>query len=1368
MNWLGSRSNFDLVEDAPRPKETHQVFVNLQPPAPPAALSPNQAKAVREPNKIRTSKYTILSFLPKNLFEQFRSIANFYFLSLVILQAFPPFDDVSILLTAAPIFIIVTLTAFKDAIEDYRRHQADKSVNSSKTYLLSGWVNVNFEGLKSKPKKKRLFPSRRPTNSDAPQHEFLDFQDGQYQSWDNLSPNRPLWKLSNWEDVRVGDFVCLRNNDRIPADIVIIASSEPDCMCYVETKNLDGETNLKVRRGGKQFPNVRSAEDCAGLRLRIDSEMPNSNMFSYTGVLDVYNHNHAAAAESIPLGINNILLRGCVLRNTDWCIGISVYTGQNTKVLLNSGATPSKRSRIDRQMNPLVLVNFLLLGGICVICTTLSALYTGTFIYESPPFVPAPGSANFTTLYTAFFTFFHCMIIFQSIIPIALYISVDVSKTIQAYMISLDEDFYDPETNKYLQPRAWNLCDDLGQIEYIFSDKTGTLTCNVMDFRKCSINGVMYGESSFSEGSSDLRERAARRQEEEEQMRSALTALYPNPYLSRSLAFVDKEIVWHLSQNGDQARKIREFFSLLAVCHTVLVSLPNKDNPFELTYNAQSPDEAALVAVARDMGFTFLRRLDSFVEVDIIGQTRRYEILNVLEFSSDRKRMSVVMRRPEGQIVILVKGADSIIFERLKQNTALDNMDELTELTAKHLEIFANDGLRTLCLAYKVITEAEYDAWVSEYKQAQTSLENREQKVDAVANKLEQNLTLMGATAIEDKLQDGVPESIKTLAQAGVKLWVLTGDKMETAINIGFACNLLSRDMYLIIIKSTSYRNTYEQLVEALEKFWKEDGLAPPGASHAMIIDGPSLKFALGKTCKPLLLELGCRCKAVICCRVSPLQKAKVVSLVRRGLGALCLAIGDGANDVSMIQEADIGIGISGKEGLQAVMASDYAISQFRFLSKLLLVHGRWGSIRAAGMVLNYFYKNAVWLFVIFWYQFDCSFSSDLITDFSYGLFFNTLFTLLPTIIIGIFDQDVNQDVALQVPQLYFQGVAQNVFTPEGFWIQMAEAVWHSLVAYHTAKIALGETITSPQGRSDDKDATGTLLAISVIVTVNLYNGINTSFWCWITFMGILLSLIIWFAYLIVFVRSADSTSYGQLDVTMQEPAFYLTIPVILSFVFLPRFVCRYISQTYFPTDLEIVREVQKFFWTPSTVLRTELAVKDDHDVDGRTSAQENFNAGHDGQAGGSQPPHHERPSLLGAPMVSPPDKYVERQNFTDAESPVTGNPDGFVPPTDWLRRRSSDVLRRRAASESQPPTGVMDDAASEHVRGQQHSKFGTRATAFLRKVPESLGIRTRPGRNSASLLFMGTHEQLPNTGFCFSHEGGMTDVVTPTSPSFQ
>jgi phospholipid-translocating ATPase len=325
-----------------------------------------------------------------------------------------------------------------------------------------------------------------------------------------------------------------------------------------------------------------------------------------------------------------------------------------------------------------------------------------------------------------------------------------------------------------------------GQIEYIFSDKTGTLTSNMMEFRKCSINGVLYGDSFVTEASKGAAGREgvtvdeqsidAAQQEAHRQMMENMSQLFDTKYVSPKLSFVDPLLPQHVKEGQEQGLKIREFFTLLAVCHTVLVETPDKSNPNQLEYKAQSPDEAALVTAARDVGFAFLRRTDNRIDIDLLGEIRSYTVLNVLEFNSNRKRMSVIVRRPEGQVVLLVKGADSIILERLRKPTADDEVDTtfIEETTSAHLNAFATEGLRTLCLAYKVIPNHDYEAWAERFCAAQATIKDREKNVDAVAELIETDLTLMGATAIEDKLQDGVPETIGLLAKAGIKIWVLT------------------------------------------------------------------------------------------------------------------------------------------------------------------------------------------------------------------------------------------------------------------------------------------------------------------------------------------------------------------------------------------------------------------------------------------------------------------------------------------------------------------------------------------------------------------------------------------------------------------
>jgi phospholipid-translocating ATPase len=590
------------------------------------------------------------------------------------------------------------------------------------------------------------------------------------------------------------------------------------------------------------------------------------------------------------------------------------------------------------------------------------------------------GSIGGTPAVDGIVTFWTAVILFQNLVPISLYISIEIIKLAQAFFIYSDVYMYYDKLDYPCTPKSWNISDDLGQIEYIFSDKTGTLTQNVMEFKKCTVNGVPYGEA-YTEAQAGMQKRQGINVEEagatmraqinadRVEMLNNLRLISNNPYLNEEkMTFVSSEYVADLRGNSgeEQAKANAHFMIVLALCHTVLPDRLSEDPP-RIDFKAQSPDEAALVATARDCGYSLMNRTTHGVTVNVQGVEKEFEVLSTLEFNSARKRMSAIVRMPDsGKIFLFCKGADSVIYSRLRKG----EQPELRLRTAEHLELFAREGLRTLCIAEKELSEEEYLAWSKEHDIAAAAVHNREDKLEEISDAIERDLTLLGGTAIEDRLQDGVPDTIAVLAEAGIKLWVLTGDKVETAINIGFSCNLLDNSMDLIVFKveedkpeaAASLLDQYLQdqfnmtgSSEELEHAKKDHN--PPAGTHALVIDGDALKLVLEDELKPKFLLLCKQCKAVLCCRVSPSQKAAVCQMVKKGLDVMTLSIGDGANDVAMIQEADVGVGIAGEEGRQAVMCSDYAIGQFRFLSRLVLVHGRWSYRRLAEMTANFFYK---------------------------------------------------------------------------------------------------------------------------------------------------------------------------------------------------------------------------------------------------------------------------------------------------------------------------------------------------------------------------------------------------------------------------
>ena len=1079
----------DEKQEGPESEASRRIFFNI--PLPNDAKDEDGHPAQNfGRNKIRTAKYTPLSFIPKNLYFQFHNVANIYFLFVIILAFFPIFGASNPGLGSVPLIVILFVTAVKDAIEDTRRTVLDNELNNSPVRRLVDWENVNnasdnisywrqfkkastratvatyrfFKARFSKKSKtatkkyaeraldeprestettrtrnsrmtsRTSYQSARDGNEDIqmtpvpsplPKEQHLSVPDsgqdrpntafsfepegassleippspmsprsfqrhslpppvkahGSIINPFKTAPGKARFKRDYWKSVMVGDYVKLFNDDQIPADVVILATSDPDGACYVETKNLDGETNLKVRQALHCGRKVKHAQQCEQSEFMIESEPPHANLYNYGGAIrwnqrDPQRPEDPGTPMVEAISINNLLLRGCSLRNTEWILGVVVFTGQETKIMMNAGITPSKRARIARELNWLVIYNFVILFLMCFLSGLVQGIIRGQGNNSSDFF--EFGSIGGSPPLDGFITFWAGVILFQNLVPISLYISLEIVRTAQAFFIYSDTFMYYDKFDYPCTPKSWNISDDVGQIEYIFSDKTGTLTQNVMEFKKCSINGLPYGEA-YTEAQAGMQRRQgidvetegakARKQIAEDKVRMLedLRKVDNNPYLyDDEITFVASDFVHDLTgaAGQEQADANYQFMLALALCHTVITERTPGDPP-RIEYKAQSPDEAALVATARDCGFTVIGRTSEGILVNALGKEQEYTVLNTLEFNSSRKRMSAIIRMPDGKIRLFCKGADSIIYSRLQKGEQKD----LRKTTAEHLEMFAREGLRTLCIAYKDVDEETYQRWSKEHDVAAAAMENRDDKLEAVSDAIERELTLLGGTAIEDRLQDGVPDTISLLADAGIKLWVLTGDKVETAINIGFSCNLLSNEMDLIVFKIDD--NTIETAGLELErnmkafnmtgsdeelKAAKKDHGAPP-PTHAMIIDGDSLKLVLSDELRQKFLLLCKQCKSVLCCRVSPSQKAAVVRLVKDSLDVMTLSIGDGANDVAMIQEADVGVGIAGQEGRQAVMSSDYAIGQFRFLQRLVLVHGRWSYRRLAEAIMNFFYK---------------------------------------------------------------------------------------------------------------------------------------------------------------------------------------------------------------------------------------------------------------------------------------------------------------------------------------------------------------------------------------------------------------------------
>ncbi|XP_069596745.1 phospholipid-transporting ATPase IK [Ranitomeya imitator] len=1010
-------------------------------------------------NSIRTRKYNFLTFIPLNVFEQFHTAANLYFLFIIILQTVPVISTLPWFAIMIPLLILLVIRGIKDLLDDIARHRSDKAINNRECEIL---------------KEKR----------------FL---------------------LEKWMDIQVGDVIRLQKDDFVPADIFLLYTSEPNSLCYVETADIDGETNLKFKQALMvTHDQLCTTEGLAAFDGRVICEEANSNMHSFIGTLEW-------KGEKYSLDNDCILLRGCKIRNTKYCYGLVIYAGFDSKIMKNCGKFKVKKTKLDLMMNYIVAIVFVILITFTVSLAIASGFWTKWF-QEKHSYLPSL-PAKTTSAYSAFLVFWGYTILMSTIVPMSMYITLEFIHLVHSMYIDWDIDMYFAEKDTPAKARSTSLNDLLGQVEYIFSDKTGTLTQNIMTFKKCCISGNIYGINSVDKNL------------------KAVSFTW-NKYADKNFCFYDQSLIDIVCQNEDNL--LKEFFRLLAICHTVMVD----KNGDELVYQAASPDEEALVNTARNFGYVFFSRTQDSITTIELGVEKTYKVLALLDFNSDRKRMSILVRDPEEKIKLYTKGADDVILKRLHPHSTN------VAVTEKSFEMFAQETLRTLCLAYKEVDHSVYKEWSNKFHQASVSLQNRLQCLEMVYDEMENDLQLLGATAIEDRLQDHVPETIQLLKNGNIKVWVLTGDKQETAINIGFSCRLLTDDMEIL---------NEQQIRDILDEYWEHNNnLSGSGQdlldntifrNHtdsllarkmALVVTGDFMVQILGtfnwKIKKSNLfqklkdrcfrnnknpteeesdmrqyafVDLATKCHAVICCRVTPKQKAMIVQLVKKYKKVTTLAIGDGANDVNMIKTAHIGVGISGMEGTQAVQASDYALAQFSYLQRLLLIHGRWSYLRIAKFLRYFFYKTSASVICHVWFACFNGFSALTVFDSWFIAFYSVFFTAFIALTMGLLEQDVNAKMCLQLPELYEVGQMGSVFTYKIFAWSFIKGILTSLASFF---VTYGACIdTAGPGSTCDYHSFAVITATSIFLAVTVEIIFEISFWTLVSVLAFIISPVLYF-----------------------------------------------------------------------------------------------------------------------------------------------------------------------------------------------------------------------------------------------------------------
>ncbi|XP_047622872.1 probable phospholipid-transporting ATPase IIB isoform X3 [Phacochoerus africanus] len=768
-------------------------------------------------------------------------------------------------------------------------------------------------------------------------------------------------------DIQVGDLIIVEKNQRIPSDMVFLRTSEKAGSCFIRTDQLDGETDWKLKVAVSCTQRLPALGDLFSISAYVYAQKPQLDIHSFEGT---FTREDSDPPIHESLSIENTLWASTVVASGT-VIGVVIYTGKETRSVMNTSNPKNKVGLLDLELNQLTKALFLALVALSVVMVTLQGFV-------------GPWYRNL----------FRFLLLFSYIIPISLRVNLDMGKAAYGWMIMKDENI--PGT----VVRTSTIPEELGRLVYLLTDKTGTLTQNEMVFKRLHLGTVSYGTDTMDEIQNHVRNSYS---QTPSQAGGNSTSSTPPRKSQSSAPKVRKSV----------SSRVHEAVKAIALCHNVTpvyeahgaateTEFAEADQDFSddnRTYQASSPDEVALVQWTESVGLTLVNRdLTSMQLRTPSGQILTYCILQTFPFTSESKRMGVIVRdESTAEITFYMKGAD------VAMSTIVQYNDWLEEECGN----MAREGLRTLVVAKRALTEEQYQDFESRYSQAKLSLHDRALKVAAVVESLEREMELLCLTGVEDQLQADVRPTLEMLRNAGIKIWMLTGDKLETATCIAKSSHLVSRTQDTHVFRPVTSRGEAHLELNAFRR--KHD--------CALVISGDSLEVCL-KYYEHEFVELACQCPAVVCCRCSPTQKAHIVKLLQQHTGKRTCAIGDGGNDVSMIQAADCGIGIEGKEGRQASLAADFSITQFKHIGRLLMVHGRSSYKRSAALGQFVMHRGLIISTMQAVFSSVFYFASVPLYQGFLMVGYATVYTMFPVFSL-VLDRDVKPEMAMLYPELY-------------------------------------------------------------------------------------------------------------------------------------------------------------------------------------------------------------------------------------------------------------------------------------------------------------------------------------------------------------